>query len=310
MCSEMNKSASSGVGHRGAVFQGHETIILTRQDNLIPISFLSLTASFLAMLNTTSFSAKPPAPIAPGSLPPCPGSRTIFAQIAHGRRRGVGFLRLRHRPARVASTFAAGSLVNTALPAFCPRSSMTRRYGSVRRNALCAPRLCISRTTRTTSALYWPRRTWRSRPSSAGTGSRDVSASFAPKMCDVNARRYAFPRSLFQTADFILALLRQFEEDPRRSLGRKKPSPVTRVLSAGGPRDVSSLFFLSSTRCERSPAARVASVLFSPLPCRPLGSAPRRDGSESKDATITSAQKPPRTTDEQIFAFFHRDLLS
>src|ERR1044071_9178103 len=41
-------------------------------------SALSLSASLRATPRTMSFSAMPSTPIAPGSLPPCPGSRTIF----------------------------------------------------------------------------------------------------------------------------------------------------------------------------------------------------------------------------------------
>src|SRR6266404_2557889 len=80
--------------------------------------------------------------------------------------------------------------------------------------------------------------------------------------------------------------------------------PVTRVLSAGAPTDVSSLFFVSSTRCERSPAARGASVLFGSFAALPCGLCAQAGRIESKDAAITSAQKPPRTTEGQIFAFF------
>ena len=44
----------------------------------MPISFFSFAANFLATASTMSFSVIPPGPTAPGSLPPCPGSNTIF----------------------------------------------------------------------------------------------------------------------------------------------------------------------------------------------------------------------------------------
>src|SRR4029077_8679625 len=80
--------------------------------------------------------------------------------------------------------------------------------------------------------------------------------------------------------------------------------PVTRVLSAGGPRDVSSLFFLSSTRCERSPAARVASVLFSSFAVPLFGLCAQAGCVENKDTASANAQKPTRTTEEQNFGCF------
>src|SRR5882724_5413214 len=88
------------------------------------------------------------------------------------------------------------------------------------------------------------------------------------------------------------------------ALKERTLKPVTRVLSAGVPRDVSTLFFVSSTRCERSPAAPVAPVLLGSLDAPPFGLCAQAGWIESKDAASASAQKPAHATDEKIFAFF------
>ena len=57
---------------------GRKLVVFARQHNFDPHSRLSLAANFLATHRTRSFSATPPSPMAPGSLPPWPGSKTIL----------------------------------------------------------------------------------------------------------------------------------------------------------------------------------------------------------------------------------------
>ena len=85
-----------GVGHRGAVFQGHETIILTRQDNLDTHFILELDGELFGDAQHHVFFRQAAGADRARVLAAVPWIQNDLAQIAHGRRRSVGFLCLRH----------------------------------------------------------------------------------------------------------------------------------------------------------------------------------------------------------------------
>ena len=196
MCKDMNRSASSPLAMRGAVFERHVTIVVARQHHLDAHLGLELARELFRHPEHHVFFRRSADADGAGILAAVAGIQDDLAKAACRRWR-FGFSRLGCRPRRPTPSSPHTSFAGSFPLAARPAMSITSRVGSAMRKILCARSSFISSTTRTLSPPCWPIRTWRRASSSHRQWLVGRQRQPGADDIDVDTRRQSLQRIFF-----------------------------------------------------------------------------------------------------------------